>query len=169
MVRVKRNAIEGIKTALLPDTSKKACDYCGGTSFHINDTVCDDPADVAGATVFAAADITKGAGTDPLAQVLSCAQCGHEQIGIVNIFDVAAFDGATACVMTDLDIGVANNLATWFVCVLVGTDIGKYVAIASNTAADPTTITLAFNVNTDGDGIVMVTNLEPVGLTKIVA
>jgi len=170
MVRVKRNAIEGIKSALLPDTSKKACDYCGGTSFMINKLICDDPADIAGATAFAALDITKGAGSDPIGQILLCDQCGHEQLGQVIIFDVCTFTGAeTTPALTDLDCGIINNLAGWWFVCLVGDDLGKYVSIASNSVADPTVLTLAFAVADNADGICFVTNIEPVGLTKISA
>ena len=168
MVRVKRNGIEGIQSALVPDTSKIVCSYCGGTSFHISD-VMDDPADVAGETEHAALDITKGAGTDLIGLVTLCSQCGHEQVPLIIIFDVGTFNGTTGVTGTDLDSGVINNLAGWFICILVGTDIGKYVEVASNSVADPSAIVMAFNVNNDADGIFMITNIEPIGLTKIVA
>ncbi len=160
--------IEGPVSALVTDAMKVQCSRCNGVKFSISTTM-DDPADVAGATDIAALDITKGAGTDPIGLVTLCVQCGAEQVPLVYIFDVGTFNGTTGLTGTDLDAGVINNLAGWFVCILVGTDIGKYVAVASNSVADPSAIVLAFNVNTNADGIFMITNIEPIGLTKIVA
>jgi len=158
--------VEGITSPQVPDSTKICCPRCNSTLLYLS-SVLDNPNDITRDLLFAALDLTKGAGTDPIGLVALCHNCGNEFVPLWYIFDVATFDGATECVMTDLDVGVANNLAGLFVCVLVGTDRGKYVAVASNTAADPTTITTAFNVNNDGDGLVMVTNIEPIGLTKI--
>ena len=85
------------------------------------------------------------------------------------IFDVGAFDGTTGVVPVDLVATVANGLTGLFLGILLGTDVGKYVAIATNSIADPTVIATAFNVNTDADGMCFITNRAPIGFTKITA
>ena len=159
--------VEGITSKHVPDSTKIVCPRCNSSLVYLSSTM-DDPNDIARDLVFAALGLTITGGSFQ-GFVALCHTCGNEFVPLWYFFDVATFDGATECAMSDLDASVANGLAALFVCVLVGTDIGKYVAIASNTLAGPTTITLAFNVDTDGDGIVMITNIEPVGLTKIVA
>jgi len=160
--------VEGITSPQVPDSTKIVCPRCNSTLFYVSSTL-DDPNDIDKDREFADADISKGAGTDIIGQVALCHNCGNEFVPLWYVFDVGTFNGTTGLTGTDLDSGVINNLAGFFVCILVGTDIGKYVEIASNSVADPTAIVLAFNVNNDADGIFMVTNIEPIGLTKIVA
>lgn len=160
--------VNGPASLHVPDSTKIVCPRCNGTAFQLSSTM-DDPADITNDKAFAALDISKGAGTDPISLVALCLFCGNEFVPLIYIFDVGTFNGTTGLTGTDLDAGVINNLAGWFVCILVGTDIGKYVAVASNSVADPSAIVLAFNVNTNADGIFMITNIEPIGLTKIVA
>ena len=160
--------IEGPTSVHVLNPTKILCPRCNSAFWQIS-SVMDDPADITQDLDFAAADISKGAGTDPIGLVAVCLTCGNEFVPLIYIFDVGTFNGTTGLTGTDLDSGVINNLAGWFVCILVGTDIGKYVEVASNSVADPSAIVLAFNVNNDADGIFMITNVEPIGLTKIVA
>ncbi|KKM73161.1 hypothetical protein LCGC14_1413240 [marine sediment metagenome] len=160
--------VEGITTEHVPDSTKIVCPRCNSSLVYLSSTL-DDPNDITRDLIFAAADISKGAGTGILGLVALCHTCGNEFVPLWYVFDIGTFNGTTGLTGTDLDSGVINNLAGFFVCILVGTDIGKYVEIASNSVADPTAIVLAFNVNNDADGIFMVTNIEPIGLTKIVA
>ena len=163
MVRVKRNATEGIQSALVIDTAKFSCSYCGGTRLMISKTI-DDPNDVAGDTDFAALLLT-AAGTPFLGLVCLCDGCGHEQVPFWYITDVAASDG-TALTMTHLDQATTANLMVGLYCYpLAGTDIGKYFIVATNTAAAPTVITPSVAPNADCDGYWVITNLLPVGLT----
>ncbi len=160
--------VEGITSPHVLDSTKIVCPRCNSVLLYLS-SVMDDPNDIVRDLGFAAADISKGAGTDILGLVVLCHNCGNEFVPLWYVFDIGTFNGTTGLTGTDLDSGVINNLAGFWVCILVGTDIGKYVEIASNSVADPTAIVLAFNVNNDADGIFMVTNIEPIGLTKIVA
>jgi len=158
---------EGIQSSHVSDATKLSCPYCGGVEIMLSNLM-DDPNDIIMDTVFAALGLTITGGSFQ-GFVGLCSQCGHEWVPLWYFFDTATFAGTTALTLTNLDATVANGLADLYLVVLVGTDIGKYVEIASNTIADPTVPTLKFAVNTDGDGICMITNIEPVGLTKIVA
>ncbi|KKL99763.1 hypothetical protein LCGC14_1811200 [marine sediment metagenome] len=159
--------VEGITSPQVPDSTKIVCPRCNSSLVYLSSTM-DDPNDIAKDREFAAYLLTITGGSIQ-GFVALCHTCGNEFVPLFYITDVATFDGATECAMSNLDAAVANGLAGMFVIVLIGADIGKYVAIASNTLAAPTVITLAFNVNTNGDGSVIITNIEPIGLTKIVA
>jgi len=158
---------EGIQSSHVKDSTKLSCPYCGGVEIMLS-SLMDDPNDITQDTIFAALGLTITGGSFQ-GFVGLCSQCGHEWVPLWWCFDTATFAGTTALTLTNLDASVANGLADLYLIVLVGTDIGKYVEIASNTIATPTVPTLKFAVNNDGDGICMITNIEPVGLTKIVA
>lgn len=148
------------------DTNKIVCPYCNGTQMMVSNLM-DDPNDIIEDTVFAARLISITGGSFQ-GLVALCKQCGHTHVPLWYFYDITASTG-TSQVMTNLDASGANGLAGAFLIALVGTDIRKYVLIASNTLAAPTTITLAFALNNDADGICMITNVEPIGLTRIVA
>ncbi len=147
------------------DTNKIACPYCGGVKMMLSNLM-DDPNDITEDSRFAAHYITY-TGDSCQGLVGLCVQCGHTSVPIWYIHDVTTADGSKGLTMTNIDASSADGLAGCWALILVGTDIGKYVAIASNTAVAGTVITTAFNVNNDADGILMITNIEPVGLTKI--
>ena len=164
MVRVKRNAIEGIQSALVKDATKIACSYCGGTSFMLSSTM-DDPNDVAGDTDFAALLITFASGTSCQGLVALCSECGHEQVPLWYMIDVGANTGAATTMTNLVQATTANLLAGLYLIPCVGTDIGKYFTITSNTAADPTVITTSVAPNDDSDGVYIITNILPLGFT----
>ncbi len=151
---------EGSKGAIVTDSVKYKCEYCGGVSFMISTTL-DDINDVAGDNADLGLTITGGS---IQSLPLRCNQCGHEQTIILSIFDVSASTG-TSQVMSNLDSSVLNSLAGLYMIPMVGTDVGKYFIIASNTLNPPTTIILTVAANDDADGIWMITELLPVGLT----
>ena len=158
---------EGIQSSHVLDGAKLSCPYCGGVEIMLT-SLMDDPNDITDDTAFDALGLTITGGS-VRGLVGLCSQCGKEWVPLWYLFDTATFAGTTALTLTNLDSSVLNSLADLYLIVLVGTDIGKYVEIASNTIATPTVPTLKFAVNTDGDGICMITNIEPIGLTKIVA
>lgn len=158
---------EGIQSSHVKDSTKLSCPYCGGVEIMLS-SLMDDPNDITMDTVFAALGLTITGGHFH-GLVGLCSQCGHEWVPLWYFFDIAVFAGTTALTVTNLDATVANGLADLYLIVLVGTDIQKYVEIASNTVATPTVPTLKFAVNNNADGIIMITNVEPIGLTKIVA
>jgi len=127
----------------------------------------DEPEDIADDSAWWATIAVENA-TKRTCSVGLC-HCGREQILQVFLFDTAAADGTTTPALTNLDATTANGLAGWWWVVLQGTDEGSYVRIASNTVATPTVCTLAFATDADGDGNVLITNVEPIGLTRIVA
>ena len=159
---------EGIQSSHVKDATKLSCPYCGGVEVMLS-SLMDDPNDITNDSVFAALDITMGAGQDFIGLVGLCAQCGHEWVPIWYAIDTGTFDGAKACVGTNLDCGTANTLAALFLMILVGTDKGKYIVAGNHTAASPTTFTMPYNVANDADGFFMITNIEPIGWTKITA
>jgi len=128
----------------------------------------DDPNDITGDTAFAALKLTNGDGTGIQGLVGLCAQCGHEWVPLWYTFDTCTFTGAeTTPALTNLDAAVANGLDGCYFIALVGTNANKYVEIASNTLAAPTVITLAAAMPDDTDGLCMITNVEPIGLTEV--
>lgn len=154
---------EGLQTAHVKDTTKIVCDYCGGTQFHISNLM-DDPNDIADDTTFAALLLTIGGGSFQ-GLVASCKHCGHEKIPLWYCIDVAASNGTTLT-MTNLDQATtANLMAGLYLIPCVGTDVGKYFIVSTNTAAAPTVITPTVAPNADCDGIWIITNILPLGLT----
>ena len=162
MVRVKRNGTEGTVSALVTDTTKHKCWYCGGTRFMYPTTI-DDFNDV-GEDINAVAYLVTITGGSIQAEVLLCDTCGQQNIGNWYITDTSATTAA-AHTMTNLDASSANGLAGVYMFPCVGTDIGKYFIVASNTAASPTVITTTVAANNDSDGIWVITRFLPVGLT----
>ena len=158
---------EGIQSSHVKDATKLSCPYCGGVEIMLS-SLMDDPNDIKNDSAFSARGLTIAGGSFQ-GLVGLCSQCGHEWVPYWWCFVTGTFAGTTAVTVVHLDTTVVNSLNDCFMIMCVGTDIGKYVAIASNTIATPTVPTLAFAVNTNADGIAIITNIEPVGLTKIVA
>lgn len=168
MVRAKRNATEGIASALVKDTTKMVCSYCGGTSFMVSSTM-DNPNDVAGDTEFAALLITNAGAQDIQGLVFLCSTCGHEQVHFWYLLDIVAGVAGAAFTMTNLVQATTANLLAGAYCIpldAAGTDIGKYYIVSTNTAADPTVLTMTVASGDNSEtGMMLITNLLPVGLT----
>ena len=159
--------IEGAESAHVIDAAKLTCPYCGGPEVMLT-SLMDDPNDITGDTAFAALKLTNGDGTGIQGLVGLCAQCGHEWVPLWYTFDTCTFTGEeTTPALTNLDAAVANGLDGCYFIALVGTNANKYVEIASNTLAAPTVITLAAAMPDDTDGLCMITNVEPIGLTEV--
>lgn len=156
---------EGPVSALVIDSAKFRCSNCNGSKMYISKTL-DDPNDVAGDTVFAALLLTY-TGNSCQGLVCLCAQCGHEQVPFWYLTDVGTTGVGQETTMTDLiQSTTANLMAGLYGIPCVGTNVGSYYIVASNTAADPTVITwTAPKPNADSDGIWIITNILPVGLT----
>jgi len=154
------------KKTYCTDALKIKCEYCGGTTIQF----CkygDDPDDLPKHTAWTAMGLTNE-------KAITCSvglcQCGHITPLEIRIWDLVAFTGAEVTPdMTDLDASTADGLAGWWLCLLVGTNIYKYVRIASNTAATPTVLTIDFAMPDDSDGICFITNVEPTGWTRVSA
>ena len=155
--------VGGPATVHVPDSTKIVCPRCNGTLFQISSTM-DDPNDITKDLEFAALLLTIGGGHFH-GLVAMCVHCGNEFVPLWYLFDVAASDGA-ALTMTNLDQATTADLMVGLYAIpMVGTDVGKYFTIATNTAATPTVITPSVAPNADGDGIWMITNILPLGLT----
>lgn len=164
---VKTGAREGSQSAHVKDATKIPCDTCGGTEWMVSSTL-DDPNDITEDATFAALLLTYASGTSAQGLVGNCVQCGHEQVLWWLIFDVATTaDPAQTSTMTNIDQATtANLMAGLYGMILAGTDIEKYVVVATNTAAAPTVITWAVTKpNVDTDGYIVITNRLPVGFT----
>ena len=145
------------------DSAKFQCSNCNGSKMYISKTL-DDPNDITQDTDFAALKLTITDGHF-FGLVVMCAQCGHEQVPFWYCIDTGTV-GTTAITMTNLDQATtANLMAGLYMYPLVGTDIGKYFIVATNTAATPTVITPTKDPADDGDGFWVITNILPVGLT----
>jgi hypothetical protein len=164
MVRAKHTAYWGPhNSAHVLDGALVQCDFCDGTMFRVSTTI-DDPNDITGDTTFAALLLTN-AGFPIFSIVGQCLDCGKEKVIAWYIMDVGANTGAATTMTHLVQATTADLMAGLYMFPLVGTDIGKYFVIASNTAADPTVITTTIAPNDDSDGYWVITNLLPVGLT----
>ncbi len=157
----------GAESALVTDAAKFKCHVCGGT--HIQLTMLgDEPEDITQDSTLWATIAVENA-TKRTCSVVLCS-CGREQILQVFLFDNITATGAeTTPDMTNLDATTADGLAGWWLVLLVGTQINKYIYITSNTLAAPTVLTLPYTRADDSDGLCYITNIEPIGLTRIVA
>lgn len=124
----------------------------------------DDPNDIDRDLDFAALLLTITGGSIQ-GLVAMCLHCGNEFVPFWRLQDVGASDG-TAVTMTNLDQATtADLMAGLYMIPMVGTDVGKYFIAATNTAAAPTVITPTVAPNADCDGIWIITNILPLGLT----
>lgn len=155
--------VQGTESSHVIDSTKIVCSYCGSPELMLS-TLMDDPNDITEDTEFAALLITITGGHFH-GLVGLCPNCGHEQVPFWYCLDAGANTGA-ATTMTNLDQATtADLLAGLYMIPMVGSDIGKYFIVASNTAATPTVITTTNAPNDDSDGIWMLTNILPLGLT----
>ena len=155
--------VEGIASAHVPDSTKICCPRCNSTLLYLS-SVLDDPNDIVRDAVFKALKLTITGGHFH-GLVALCHNCGNEFVPFWYLFDVAASNGTTLT-MTNLDQATtANLMAGLYLIPCVGTDVNKYFIAGTNTAAAPTVITPTVAPNADGDGIWMITNILPLGLT----
>jgi len=155
---------EGPESTHVTDAYKIKCPYCGGVKMMLSNLM-DDPNDITGDTDFAALLLTITGGSFQ-GLVALCLQCGHEYVPYWRCQDVAASNGTTLT-MTNLDQATtANLMAGLYLIPCVGTDVGKYFIVDTNTAAAPTVITPTVAPNADCDGIWIITNILPLGLTE---
>ena len=156
---------EGAESAIITDSVKKRCNYCGGTQFFVGTTM-DNFNDITGSDE-ASLGITNVGSEDIQAEPLLCKQCGHQNVGFWMILDIATGAAGAAVTFTNLVSTVANNLAGFYAIYLdaAGTDTGKYYIVASNTAADPSVVTMTVATNNNELGYWLITNRLPVGFT----
>ena len=165
--------VEGITSPQVPDSTKFVCPRCNSSLFYISSTL-DDPIDITKDAAFAALMIHSD---NPIMGLVAlCHNCGNEWVPLWYTFDEVATDGTDMTMTafdTDRDPGAGANAVAdlcaglFMVCLVdAGTDKGKYVTIATNTAADPAVITPQAH-NANGDGWWMITNILPVGLTAV--
>lgn len=151
----------GVATPFVADSTKIQCPYCNGVYFQLSSTM-DDPADLED-TIFDALLISCTGGS--FQGLVAACHCGRHFAPLWYCFDVAASNGTTLT-MTNLDQATtANLMAGLYLIPMVGTDVGKYFVVDTNTVATPTVITPTVAPNADGDGIWMITNILPLGLT----
>ena len=156
--------VQGIESDHVTDATKIVCSYCGSPELMLSSTM-DDPNDITEDTDFAALLITFASGKSCQGLVGLCPNCGHEQVPFWYLLDVADSNGTTLT-MTNLDQATtANLLAGIYMVCLVGTDVGKYFIVGTNTAAAPTVITTTVAPNADADGYFLITNVLPLGFT----
>ena len=155
--------VEGPASLHVPDSTKIVCPRCNGVHFMLSSTL-DNPNDITQDLDFAALLLSITGGSIQ-GFVALCTECGNEFVPLWYLFDVGANTGA-ATTMTNLDQATtADLMAGLYAIPFVGSDIGKYFIIATNTVATPTIITTTIAPNDDSDGLWMITNILPLGLT----
>lgn len=159
---------EGAVSAHVTDATKIQCPRCGGVEIMLS-SLMDDPGDIDDDR-FQALFIMSDDSIQGLVGL--CAQCGKEWVPLWYTFDTIATDG-TDMTCTAFDTDRAANATTdlcaglYMICMVdAGADHGKYVTVATNTAADPAVLTPQAH-NADGDGIWMITNVLPFGITAV--
>ena len=156
--------VQGTESEHVIDSTKIVCSYCGSPEIMLS-TLMADPNVITEDTDFAALLITFASGKSCQGLVGLCPNCGHEQVPFWYLLDIGASNGTTIT-MTNLDQATtADLMAGLYAIPMVGTDVGKYFIVATNTAAAPTVITPSVAPNIDCDGIWMITNILPLGLT----
>ena len=156
--------VQGTESEHVIDSTKIVCSYCGSPELMLS-TLMDDPNDITEDTDFAALLLTITGGSFQ-GLVGLCPNCGHEQVPFWYCLDVGDTAVGGAVTMTNLDQATtADLMAGLYAIPMVGTDVGKYFTIATNTAVAPTVITMTVAPNADSDGIWMITNVLPFGLT----
>lgn len=156
--------VEGITSTHVPDSTKILCPRCNSSLLYLSSTL-DDPNDITKDLIFAALLLSI---TDGSIQglVALCHNCGNEFVPLWYLLDTGTAAVGGAVTMTNLDQATtADLMAGLYAIPMVGTDVGKYFIIASNTAVAPTVITMTVAPNADSDGIWMITNILPLGLT----
>lgn len=156
--------VQGTESEHVVDSTKIVCSYCGSPELMLSSLI-DDPNDITEDTEFAALLLTITGGSIQ-GLVGLCPNCGHEQVPYWRLQDVGTAAVGGVVTMTNLDQNTtADLMAGLYGIPCVGTDIGKYFTVATNTAAAPTAITFSVAPNADSDGIWIITNVLPLGLT----
>lgn len=158
---------EGAKSAHVLDAAKYKCPYCGGVKFMISTTL-DEADDIVQDTVHAALKLTNDGAYDTLGLVVLCVQCGHESVPWWLMFDIATGAAGAAVTMTNMVQATTADLAEGLYALYLdaaGTDTGLYYVVTTNTAADPTVLTMTIATNNDEAGFWCITNLAPTGWT----
>jgi len=155
--------VEGPVSDHVPDSTKIVCPRCNSSSFQISSTL-DDPNDITEDEVFAALLLSITGGS--IQGLVALCHCGNEFVPYWRLQDVGTTAVGGVVTMTNLDQATtANLMAGLYAIPCVGSDVGKYFVIASNTAVAPTVITMTVAPNADSDGLWIITNILPVGLT----
>ncbi len=156
--------VEGPTSLHVPDSTKIVCPRCNSSLFQLSSTL-DDPNDIINDLVFTALLLTIGGGS--FQGLIALCTCGNEFIPLWYCLDVGtAGVGGNPVTMTNLrQVTTADLMAGLYGIPMVGTDVGKYFIVATNTTATPTVITFTVAPNADSDGIWMITNILPLGLT----
>jgi len=159
---------EGAESTHVQDSTKYKCPNCQGVSFMISTTL-DEADDILQDTVHAALKLTNAGSYDTLGLVVRCDQCGHESVPWWIMLDVVSGVVGAAFTMTDMVQATTADLAAGLYCIPLdndGTDIGKYFIVTTNTAADPTVLTMTVASGDNSEvGFMLLTNLLPVGWT----
>lgn len=138
----KRN-IEGPDHVLLKDALKHQCEFCNGSLFQIADDEADENTDLAANTK--AYKWENSAPTAPYGDMqtlkLLCT-CGKISGKLIFCLDLCTARGAGSITGTHIAAAVANGLAGLYVTVLGGPSAGISYPILSNTAVDPTVMTI---------------------------
>jgi len=155
--------VEGPVSEHVIDAQKIVCPRCNSSNFQISGTL-QDPNTITKDKSFLGKHITITDGHFHGLVVLC--HCGNEFVPIWYCIDIGTADNAAGTVtMTNLDQGtVANQMTGLYMIPCVGSDIGKYHVVATNTLATPTVITTDIAPADDGDGIWIITNILPLGL-----
>ena len=158
---------EGAESDHVLDAAKYRCPFCGGVKFMISTTL-DEADDIIEDTVHAALLLTNAGSYDTLGLVVLCDSCGHESVPWWLMFDIATGAAAAAVTMTDMVQATTTDLAKGLYALYLssaGTDTGLYYEVTTNTAADPTVLTMTIATNNNETGFWCITNLAPTGWT----
>lgn len=142
---------EGALHRLLTDANKFTCERCNGTQFYVGGPATDENTDLAANTkAYLWENSTPTLPYGNMNTVLMlCAQCGFMQGKLAFAFDVCSAMATPAVTTTHIAAVAANGLAGLYLTPLGGTSKGVSFVIASNTAADPTVITVTGAINDD--------------------
>lgn len=158
---------EGAVSAHVTDATKIQCPRCDGVEIMLSNLM-DDPGDIDDdrfQALYIMSDL-------PIMGLVGlCVHCGKEWVPYWWTIDIGASDG-TAITMTGFDTDRAANatadLLAGLYMIYIGADandLKEYFVINTNTAADPAVITPVVAPNAATDGMFIITNILPLGLT----
>jgi hypothetical protein len=142
--------IEGAVHALLTDATKIHCEECNGTTFQVSwqlDENTDLPATAATALLWE--NSTPSGAQGNMQTIVMLCQCGKILGKLAWCIDTCSACATPAVTTTHIAAAAANGLTGLYLTPLGGTDAGSHFTISSNTAADPTVITLSTAINND--------------------
>lgn len=159
---------EGAESVHVTDSAKYQCPYCDGVQFMISTTL-DEADDITEDTVHADLLLTNAGNYDTLGLVVLCTQCGRESVPWWIMLDICTGVATKAVTMTNMVQATTADLAEGLYAIPLdndGTDVGLYYIVATNTAADPTVLTMTIASADDSEkGFWLITNLAPTGWT----